>query len=73
MCDAFGFLMEHVYDGSRIIFDRIRKTVKHGYINCAACLLLTELDHLKKQIHIERDTELITFYLEDNAVMSYCM
>ena len=35
--------------------------------------LLAKLGHLKQQIDTEREVELITFDLEDNAVMSYCM
>ena len=46
---------------------------ENRYINCAACLLLAELYHLKKIIYIERDAELTVFDLEDNTVMSYCM
>ena len=45
---------------------------EHGYINCGARLSLAELDHLKQQIDIEREAELITFDLEDDTVMSYC-
>ena len=71
--------MEHVYDGSRIIFDRIRKTVKlvfqisHLLLHRSTDISTAQLDRLKKQIHIERDAELITFYLEDDAVITYCM
>ena len=44
---------------------------EYGYINCATCLSLAELDHLKAQFDIERDARLITFDLEDDTVMSY--
>ena len=45
----------------------------YGYINCGTRLLLAELDHLKQQIDIDRDAELITFYLLEETVMSWCM
>ena len=35
--------------------------------------MFAELDHLKQQTDIEREAELITFDLEDNTGMSYCM
>ena len=44
-----------------------------GYISCGARLSLAKLRHLKLQIDIERETELITFDLEDDTVMPYCM
>ena len=76
--------MEHTYDGAHIIFDRLSQTVKLVFqtaiyfsrrlrIYCATCIFLAELDHLKEQIDIERDAELITLDLEDDTVMSYCM
>ena len=43
------------------------------YMNCETCLLLAELGYLKQQIDIERDKEIITFDLEDDTVMSYCV
>ena len=46
---------------------------EYGYINCGTRLSLADLDHLKQQIDIQRETELITFDLEDNTVISYCM
>ena len=42
----------------------------YGYINCGTRLLLAELDHLKQQIDIDRNAELITFYLLEETVMS---
>ena len=42
----------------------------YGYINCGTRLSLAELDHLKQQTDIDRDAELITFYLLEETVMS---
>ena len=42
-------------------------------MNCETCLLLAELGYLKQQIDIERDKEIITFDLEDDTVISYCV
>ena len=42
-------------------------------MNCGTRLSLTNLGQLNQQIDIEREPELITFDLEDDIVMSYCM
>ena len=41
--------------------------------HCGTRLSLAKLGHLKQQIDIEREAELIIFDLEDDTVMSYCM
>ena len=46
---------------------------EYGYMNCGTRLSLTNLGHLNQQIDIKREPELITFDLEDDIVMSYCM
>ena len=46
---------------------------EYRYTNCGKRLSLAEPDHLKQQTDTEREAELSTFDLEDDAVMSYCM
>ena len=46
---------------------------ENGYINCGTRLSFAQLGHLKQQMDIEREAELLTFDLEDDTVMSYCM
>lgn len=70
--------------GTRIILDRLSLTAgvpdplftspeEYRYTNCGKRLSLAEPDHLKQQTDTEREVELSTFDLEDDAVMSYCM
>ena len=42
-------------------------------MNCGTHLSLANLGHLNQQTDIEREAELITFDLEDDIVVSYCM
>ena len=46
---------------------------ENEYINCGTRLSFAKLGHLKQQMDIEREAELLTFDLEDDTVMSYCM
>ena len=42
-------------------------------MNCGTRLSLANLGHLNQQNDIEREAELITFDLEEDILMSYCM